>query len=354
MATRRAGNRWKAFAEYQGNRKSKVFDTQEEAQAWEAQQKAEWGAEEDRERLKIESAPKGSLGDLYRITCGLDWAGKHLGQADNAERLIRCYFGAETLPCDIDAHAIDDLVIWLRREGPSGNGCGNSHIRQCLSALSVMLKRGQRLGMIQHLPLFPEKRVLKLPEPKDLVIPEAWLAELLDVMERKEQRLEIAVTLFLWHVGCRVGEALSRRKNQMGGEHCPGLSWDRVDMDGGWIQFVKTKASLPRSIPMTEEVMALMRQVKNLDPHRVFPMSYKSYLDKYSAAKHEVCDRLGLGDVVRQEWVVHTLRHTCITNMARRRCTAPEIKQWAGHKTLAVTQRYIQSAGIDLRNVVSS
>lgn len=353
MAIKKAGNRWKAFAKYKSNRKSKVFDTKEEAKEWEALQRANWGAEEDLQKTLLENAPKGSLGDLYHVTCGIDWAGKHLGQADNAGRLIRHYFGAELLPCQIDARAIDDLVVWLRKSGPNGNGCGNSHIRQYLSALSVMLKRGERLGMIQRLPLFPEKRVLKLPEPKDLVIPDAWLAELLDVMERKEQRLEMTVTLFLWHVGCRVGEAIYRRKNQIGREDCPGLSWDRVDMDSRWIHFVKTKASLPRAIPMSDAVLGLVRQVKGLDPHRVFPISYKAYQIKYKEAVEEVCDRLGLGPTVRKEWVVHTLRHTCITNMARRRATAPEIKQWAGHKTLAVTQRYIQSAGIDLRNLVN-
>lgn len=351
MAVRKAGDRWKAFAVHKGQRKSKVFDTELEAKVWEAEQRAAWGAEEEQEKLRLESAPKGSLGDLYRITCGLDWFGKHLGQADNAERLIRCFFGPDTLPCDIDGRAIDDLVVWLRQSGPGGRGCGNSHIRGYLSALSVMLKRGQRLGMIKHLPLFPEKRVLQLPERRSLVIPDVWLAELLDVMERKEQRLEMAVTLFLCHVGCRVGEAVYRPKNQESDEECPGLSWDRVDLEGRWIHFVDTKSSLPRSIPINKEVFGLLQRVKGLDPHRVFPISYKTFATKYKAAVHQVCDRLGLGPKVRKEWVVHTLRHTRITNMARRRNTAPEIQLWAGHKTLSVTQRYIKLAGIELRGL---
>lgn len=345
MAVRQAGTRWKAFAQHLDKRQSKTFDTKLEAEQWEAATLAIWGKAERAERELVEAAPKGSMGDLLRVAQGLDWAGKHQGQAEAAERLIRLHFGARTLPCEIDARAIDDLVIWLRNKGPNGNGCSNASINRYLSALSVLLKRAQRLGMIQEVPLFPERRLLKESEPRDLVLPEEWLAELLDVMEKKEQRLEVAVTLFLWHMGCRVGEALKRGDK-------PGLLWDRVNLEQKSISFVKTKGCMPRRLPMPRPVQALMRQLRGQDPERVFPIAYRPYLDHYGEAVHEACDRLGLSPSVRQEWCVHTLRHTCLTNLARKGWNASAIQQWGGHKSLQVTQRYVHHSAIALEELV--
>lgn len=345
MAVRLHGNRWKAFAKYKDQRKSKTFDSQADALQWEAEILATWNKEDQQEKQRVEAAPKGTMGDLLRVACGLDWAGKHQGQAEAAERLIRLYFGRTSLPCDIDARAIDDLVIWLREKGPNGEGCSNGSINRYLSALSVLLKRAHRLGMIQAVPLFPERRLLKEAEPRDLVLPEEWLAELLDVMERREQRLEMAVTLFLWHMGCRVGEALRR-------DDKPGLLWDRVNLDQKTISFVKTKGCMPRRLPMPRPVQALMKRLKGQDPSRVFPIGYRAYLERYGDAVHEVCDRLGLSPAVRQEWVVHTLRHTCLTNLARRGWNASAIQQWGGHKSLQVTQRYVHHSAIALEELV--
>jgi integrase len=345
LAVRQTGTRWKAFAEHLGKRQSKTFDTKLEAEQWEAGTLAIWGKEEKAERERLEAAPKGTLGDLHRVAVGLDWAGKHQGQAEAAERLIRLHFGAHALPCEIDARAIDDLVIWLRTKGPNGKGCSNGSINRYLSALSVLLKRAQRLGMIQEMPLFPERRLLKESEPRDLVLPEEWLAELLDVMEKKEQRLEVAVTLFLWHMGCRVGEALKRNDK-------PGLLWDRVNLEQKSISFVKTKGCMPRRLPMPRPVQALMKQLRGQHPERVFPIGYRTYLDHYGEAVHQVCDRLGLSPSLRDEWCIHTLRHTCLTNLARKGWNASAIQQWGGHKSLAVTQRYVHHSAIALEELV--
>lgn len=345
MAVRQAGAKWKAFAEYKGQRKSKTFDTEIEAQQWEAATLAIWGKEERDERQRLEAAPKGTMGDLLRVARGLDWAGKHQGQAEAAERLIRLHFGITTLPCEIDARAIDDLVIWLRDKGPKGTGCSNGSINRYLSALSVLLKRAHRLGMIDAVPLFPERRLLKESEPRDLVLPEEWLAELLDVMEKREQRLEVAVTLFLWHMGCRVGEVLSRGDKS-------GLLWDRVNLEQKTISFVKTKGCMPRRLPMPRPVQSLMHQLRGQDKQRVFPLGYRTYLARYGDAVQEVCDRMGLSPSVRDEWCIHTLRHTCLTNLARRGWNASAIQQWGGHKSLQVTQRYVHHSAIALEELV--
>ena len=72
-------------------------------------------------------------------------------------------------------------------------------------------------------------------------------------------------------------------------------------------------------------------------------------LFRSSDAKHAACDQLGLSPVIREEWVIHTLRHTRITELARSGHSAVAIQQWAGHKSLSVTEKYIHAAGMNLQ-----
>lgn len=326
-------NKWFAGVTTPEGRKSRYFATREEAEAWEAAAKA--GAVEERQRLEWRRGAEGgrTLGHLVDICEGLDWAGKDPSQWENACRLARL-LGPDTHPAQLTMRALDDLVVELRSRGLS-----NTTIRKYLNAASVMLKRACRLGWIEAMPLMPEKRTLQLPEPRDLVLRDDWYAVMLDRLERREQRLSLALTLFLRQMGCRVGEALD-------------LTWDRVDLGSRRIQFVKTKGNMPRTLPLNDEMVRVLTSMKQRGSKQVFPTCYGTYLLHYSDAKHAACDALQLGDTTRREWVIHTLRHTCITELARKGWQAPAIQQWAGHKSLAVTQRYIHAAGINLEALV--
>jgi integrase len=326
-------NKWFAQVTTVDGRLSRSFDTELEATEWEATIKAERVNQRQVDAQKVATPVEGSLGQLVRLCGQLDWAGKDPSQHENAVRLVRL-LGPSTHAAELTMQRLDQLVVELR-----ATGIGNTTIRKYLNAASVMLKRACRMGYIQAMPLFPEGRTLKRPEPRDLVIPDDWFAALLDAMERREQRLSISLTLFLRQMGCRVGEALD-------------LTWDRVDLTNRKLQFIKTKGSAPRRLPINDEVLALLKAMQARQTQRVFPIEYATYLLHYTEAKHRVCDELGLGEVVRKEWVVHTLRHTRITELAGMGWQAPAIQQWAGHKSLSVTQRYIHGAGINLEELV--
>lgn len=331
MAVRFRNDRktWLATVETPAGRRSRSFPTEPEARAWEAKAKA--GAAEDQQREAwIRSQSTGqSLGHLVDICEGLDWAGKDPSQWENACRLA-LIIGPATHPASLTMQALDGLVGELRSRGLS-----NTTIRKYLNAANVLLNRACRLGWIQAVPLMPEKRTLQLPEPRDLVLKEEWFAALLDEMERREQRISVALTLFLRQMGCRVGEALD-------------LTWDRVDVSGRRIQFIKTKGNMPRTLPMNDDMLRIVKIMKQYGTSSVFPISYWTFLQHYSNAKHQACDNLGLSDTTRSEWVIHTLRHTRLTELARQGWQAPAIQQWAGHRSLSVTQRYIHAAGINL------
>lgn len=332
-------NKWYAQVTTDHGRFSKSFDTEREATEWEAEALAATAPKVKAHERSFPPTSEGSLGQLVRICEQIDWAGKDDSQMKNAHRLVRM-LGPDTHIRELTMRRLDDLVADLRVAGPKGEPLSNTTILKYISAASIMLKRATRLGYIDQPPLLPEKRTLRTPEPRDLVISDEWFAALLDGMEKREQRLSIAITLFLRHMGCRVGEALN-------------LTWDRVDLNRAWVQFVKTKGSMPRRLPASEEVLSILKAMKARKTQRVFPIRYWTYLTHYSDAKHDACDALGLGETVRKEWVIHTLRHTRITELASQGHQAPAIQQWAGHKCLAVTQRYIHGAGINLQPMVN-
>ena len=326
-------NKWLAQVTTDDGRLSKSFDTEREATEWEQSTKFECDTSKQVETLKLTTPVEGSIGQLVRICGQLDWAGKDKGQHENALRATRI-LGPDTHAAEITMQRLDQFVVELR-----ARGIADTTVKKYLNAVSVVLKRATRLGYIQAMPLFPEGRTLNRPEPRDLVIPDSWLAALLDVMERREERLSMALTLFLRHMGCRVGEALN-------------LTWDRVDLASRKVQFVKTKGNAPRRLPVNDGVASILRTMQARGTTKVFPACYRTYHTHYKEAVDQVCDELGLGDVVRKEWVVHTLRHTRITELAQLGWQAPAIQQWAGHKSLSVTQRYIHGAGINLEELM--
>lgn len=314
---RKDTGKWIATKETSTGRIQRTFESQETAEKW--------------DRLMNGC----TLLRLHSICSTLDWQSKDPGQKKRAARLIR-FLGEGTHPGQITSGVIDDLVSHRRAAGN-----GNSSLCKDLSALRVMLKRAERLEWIDRLPLFPETRTLKLPEPRDLVIRDEWFRELLDVMEKQEQRMPMMTTRFIRWSGCRVDEALS-------------LDWDRVDLRKGTVQFVLTKGTNPRRLPLNDEMKSLLSAARSFGSQRlVFPLSYDVFRARYRKAVSQVCANLGLGPAIEKQWVIHTLRHTRITELASNGFNAPTIQQWAGHKSLAITQRYIHGAGVDLTGLAN-
>ena len=321
MAVRFRENRqrWIATIETPEGRYTRHFKTEDEA-----------------ERFHSLATGK-TMARLQCICCSIDWMGKSVAQKGHAWRAVE-FFGHATHPAAISMQELDRLVAYLRSKG-----FGSSTIRAYLSAVRVMLERAQRLGWMGQLPLFPEARTLPLPEPRSLVIRDEWFSELLLCCEKREFRDLHELLIFLREMGCRREEALS-------------LRWDRVDLNRNEVQFIKTKACNARTLKVSQKVMAVLKTMKSrYNTPLVFPFTgSKAYtqfkgrngINSCRGVLEDVCENLGLGKQVFEEWCFHTFRHTKITRLAERGHSATAIQYWAGHKSLAMTQRYIHNAGV--------
>ena len=325
---RKDSGKWYCRVPVGGRQIYRRFDTESEAREEEKRLKATslyHLHQEAQGEYVLATTVSGSIAQVLDECGRTDWADKP-ATFEEAIKACRC-IGFENAPSQITMQLLDQLVIDLR-----DGGLQNGTIRKYLTVIRVMLKRAVRMGLLKELPLFPEGRTLPLPEPRDLVLDDVWIHHLMTELDPSDARL----VFFLWKVGCRVQEALQ-------------LEWSRVSFQRRRIQFIRTKSTYPRQIPVSLELEALLMSCAKTNKVKPFgDLAYRTWYSRYKLAVGRTVLHLGLGKQVEEEWVCHTLRHTCLTNLAMRGASAVQIKEWAGHHSIAISNRYIHSSAINL------
>jgi integrase len=111
-----------------------------------------------------------------------------------------------------------------------------------------------------------------------------------------------------------------------------GLRWR--DIQGKMATIHNTKNGDSRSVPLTKRLLKLLES-----------------LDKDGAGPFCTLNRFRVSDVCQwarertsmkgdKEVVPHTLRHTCASRLVRRGAPIFMVKEWLGHKSLVMVQRY--------------
>jgi len=132
---------------------------------------------------------------------------------------------------------------------------------------------------------------------------------------------------FIYATGCRRSEALR-------------LTWESLDFQAKTITFTRTKGKKDRALPMTLEVAHLLNTLPR-DNDKVFPYSpcWVTHLFKMFRKK------AGIG----MQYTLHSLRHTCATDLLRSGVSIYTVQKMLGHSSIAVTERYLHALPEDLR-----
>ena len=131
---------------------------------------------------------------------------------------------------------------------------------------------------------------------------------------------ELVVVLI--DTGMRLGEALNMR-------------YDDINYSSNLISIWFNKADRPRSIPMTTRVKAILQR-KQLTASSIKVFGLKK--DRAEWAWRCVREQLGLKH--DKEFVIHALRHTCATRLVNAGIDIYTVKEWLGHSSIQVTERY--------------
>tara|TARA_R100001463_G_scaffold32082_1_gene72100 strand:- start:15698 stop:16540 length:843 start_codon:yes stop_codon:yes gene_type:complete len=131
--------------------------------------------------------------------------------------------------------------------------------------------------------------------------------------------------------GCRLSELLN-------------LTWDRVK--DGFIYLVDTKTGDDRFVPIFTEVERILARRKLMGLKKPFPLSIHAVEHAWGMVRKK------LGMEHEKDFVIHSLRHTCITRLLKKKIGIEVVQKIAGHKDIRMTQRYNHPTKDDLKDAI--
>lgn len=150
-----------------------------------------------------------------------------------------------------------------------------------------------------------------------------------------------------------------------------GLRWDDVDLDSKIINVSRqwtnkdgyhtTKTNKTRVVPISEEFMELLIEMKRIGPFTeelkglngkrdlfhdlVFPRIPEWKYGQQSKVLKEFCKAIKLTEVK-----FHDLRATFITNLYSHGVSTPQVMSIVGHSKISTTEIYLRLAGVDIKD----
>ena len=385
MGIRERKNRgtWTAFVTINGRDITRSAKTQDEAlqlekellalKAQAMQEKVAQGALKAREAF-----PEQSLGHAFDLMCSRypKWMpgpdGRLHGQAQNCQRLIR-WLGPRRHPSELTE---EFLAAFFDEEIHHHLGVTRNRLCQVdpehaiyarfntiskyIYALRKLLEFCQKKPRrwIDEIPELPE-----MPARKEIPVHSLTIEQVEDIRGlMHEQYGPICAHLieFCVRTCCRIDEALSlRTRHLIPVTHKPGI--------GGYVHFEETKNGDERHIPISMAEWpqlsqwlgaGLPGQINDYSDH-VFPIHYRSFLDRYQAVIDQLVPRWGWTAKRRALTNVHSLRKTGLTLYAEgwegqgMQMNLLQLQALGGHKTVAMLRRYVDKANLGNEAIIA-
>lgn len=233
---------------------------------------------------------------------------------------------------------IDEGLI-ARYIGQRRKSVGIVSVNRELATLRRILHIAREWKLIKAV---PKVKLLPGEQSRDFVLDHATEQRYLDACPP----LLHDVAIVLLDSGLRLGEALA-------------LKWSDIHLEPagsaryGWIQVQSGKSKgAKRTVPLAARVGVLLREKQRAATSEwVFPGdSPDSHVLNTSVAHmHARVCRPGTGKARRYPFpapfVVHSMRHTCLTRLGEAGADAFTIMKLAGHSSVTVSQRYIHPTG---------
>ena len=260
-----------------------------------------------RARMKISEAIKKVYDERWRDNKDGD------GSFRNAEIVMELIGDIQISKVDEDV--VSELVTKLEaRKIKPGT------VNRYLAALKTVLKHNKQpwdhiklkkepKGRIRVLSDLEEKRVIELFRNVDQDGKRSYFPEVSDLVE------------VLLDTGMRLSEALN-------------LKYEDVNFTSNLLSIWINKGERPRSLPMTKRVGGILssRQVNNPAKPFTIGINQAEYAWKWVRKEMNL-----LGD---KEFILHALRHTCASRLVDRGIDLYVVKEWLGHSSIQITERY--------------
>lgn len=335
MARPRGGS-WQGDVTVAGKRhRQDGFNTEEEANAWEAQVKVASKLGKPIPAATPEVLGKGAgitLGQLAKRTEKGVWRDNEGALKAGSGHAVRnigfalAYFGANKPAAEVDQKAIAGYAAHIRENTANSDAT----INRKLAALSRCLSYGVEIGELSSAPRLKgirkkegEGRLRYLRESSDPRSDDSEEALILQTFRLWSMTSAAELTIFLIDTGARWRSEALRLRDEM-------VNWrEGLIVFSGKI----TKNGKTRAVPMTERVAEIMQRRKG---RGVF---FGDITDtQYYGAWDRMKAHLGLTD--DEEFVPHCLRHTCASRLVQAGEDLYRVQRWLGHSSITQTMRY--------------
>lgn len=251
----------------------------------------------------------------------------------------------------IDEALIERFVLWRRQQ------VGIVTVNRSLACLRRLLRLAQEWKVIDRVPRI---RLLSGEPQRDFILSRE---EELRYLSACPQPLH-DIAILLLDTGLRIGEALALRWSDIRLTPVNGSSY-------GWLAVREGKSrNARRAVPLTERVATMLRgrQQKALPDYVVirrqerssiavatpvhlamfvFPGDLPNQPLLVTSVAHmhaRVCRPIVKGKrqyIFPAGFVIHSLRHSCLTRLGEARADAFTIMKLAGHSSVTISQRYV-------------
>ena len=235
-----------------------------------------------------------------------------VGSRRNAEIVMELI--GDILIGRIDEDVVAELIVKLE-----ARGIEPGTVNRYLAALKTVLKYNKQAW--DHILLMkePEGRVRVLTYNE-----EARAVELLRFTDHRHKRKHFYDVADLVEVladtGCRLSEILF-------------ITYQDINFETNLLTSWINKGEKPRNIPMTSRARTILLN-RNNGGNRPFTLT----IDQAEKAWSWVRNQMGLGK--DGEFLIHALRHTCATRLINAGVDLYVVKEWLGHSSIKVTERY--------------
>jgi len=185
------------------------------------------------------------------------------------------------------------------------------------------------------------------PPHRERYLTKEELPRFLKALGSMENQSSMAAIKLLLFTGCRKGEILS-------------LRWDQVKLDEGRLFLPMTKNGRSRSVVLNakaKEVLEILVEHRKIDDQYLFPSragSKRKYLNDLRKPFMKVCIAAGIDDLR-----IHDLRHSFSSFAVMAGASLYDVQKLLGHSNIAMTQHYshipedqLQKASDDISNII--
>jgi site-specific recombinase XerD len=226
---------------------------------------------------------------------------------------------------DLRVEQIDYDALTEYAQRLDAQGLTPATINRRLSLISRALTEAHKAGAIRGKPPFPtikennRKEIFLSVEDEQALITAA--DKLTHWYERTYMR---ALIVFLVDSGARLSEAL-------------GMTADSLRFEGAGysVLFPDTKSGKPRRVPLTTRAQVAALEMV------AFPSHGQKFNKDWCIVRFR---RLVQGAGLPKAVTLHTLRHTCASRLVQRGADLYRVKEWLGHSSVTVTERYAHLA----------